>query len=155
MLRDLIQEAEKWDLAPNPANLWLTSTYDSEEKTDLSIDTKSGRHTFSFEEKFKILECTMNRQGNAQESIEERKPSANKAWWKDVNIYRSKDVPGRVTCRRMVEHVYSVFCFGIENRPWTQKTLDRIKGWETQAMNRPFRFKSEKDETWSELCENL
>ena len=38
MLWDLIREAEKWDLAR-----W-TSTYDSEEKSDLSIDIKTGRH---------------------------------------------------------------------------------------------------------------
>ena len=59
--------------------------------------------------------------------MEERMQSANKACWKDVKIYRSKDVPWRVKCRRMVEIVYSVFCFGIDNRSWSQKTLDRIK----------------------------
>ena len=37
MLRDLIQEEEKWVLAPKPASLWWMSTYDSEEKSDLSI----------------------------------------------------------------------------------------------------------------------
>ena len=44
---------------------------------------------------------------------------------KDVKIYRSKDVPWRVKCRRMVEHVYSVLCFGSENGSWTKKTLAR------------------------------
>ena len=29
--------------------------------------------------------------------------SANKARWVDVKIYRSKDVPWEVTCRRMVD----------------------------------------------------
>ena len=52
MLQDLIEEAEKW---------WWTSTCEQEEKSDLSIDTKSGRHKFPFEEKFKILGCIMNR----------------------------------------------------------------------------------------------
>ena len=28
MLKDLIQVAEIWDSAPNPASLWWTSTYD-------------------------------------------------------------------------------------------------------------------------------
>ena len=82
----------------------------------------------------------MNRQGKAHEGIEQRELTANKAWWKDVKIYRSNDVPWRVKCRRMVEHVFCVFCFGSENLSWTQKTFDRIKEWETKAMNRLFRF---------------
>ena len=81
MPRDLIQEAEKWDLAPKPASLWWTSTYDSEEKISLSINTKTGRHRFPFEEKFKIFGCTMNRLGKTHERLEERMQSANKAWW--------------------------------------------------------------------------
>ena len=62
MLRDSIEEAEKWDLGPKNASLWWTSTYEPEESSDLSIDTKSG-------------------------AIEERMQAANKAWWRDVNIY--------------------------------------------------------------------
>ena len=55
VIKDLIQKAEKWDLAQKPASLWWTSTYDSEEKVDFSIDTKTGRHRIPFEEKFRIL----------------------------------------------------------------------------------------------------
>ena len=62
MLRDLIEEAGRWDLTPKPARLWWTSTCDSEEKCDLSINTTTGCHRFSFEEKFKILGCALNRQ---------------------------------------------------------------------------------------------
>ena len=78
-LRDLMQEAEKWDLAPKPASLWWTSTFDSEEKSGLSINTKTGRHRFPFDEKFKILGCTMTRRGKSHEGIEERMQFANKA----------------------------------------------------------------------------
>ena len=35
MLRDLIQEAEEWELEPKLASLWWTSTFISEEKKDL------------------------------------------------------------------------------------------------------------------------
>ena len=138
MLRDLIEEAEKWDLAPKPASLWWTSTFETEEKADLSIDTKSGSHRFPIEEKFKFL--GMNRQGKAHDAIEESLQSANEAWWRDVNIYRSKDVLWRIKCRRMVEQFYRVFSFGSENWSWTQKTQERVKGWETNTMIRPFRF---------------
>ena len=108
MLRDLIQEAEMWTFHPKPASRWWTSTYDPEEKTDLSIDTKSGRHGFLFEEKNQDPRMYMNRQRKAHEGIEERMQSANKAWWKDVKLDRSKDVPWRVKCRGMVEHVNSI-----------------------------------------------
>ena len=39
--------------------------------------------------------------------------SANKAWWRDVKVCRSKDVPWRIKSRRMVEHDYpSGVCIG-------------------------------------------
>ena len=63
---------------------------------------------------------------------------ARKAWWRDVKIHRSQNVPWRAKCSRMMEHVYSVFYCGSENRSWSRATLDRIKGWETTAMRRVF-----------------
>ena len=59
MLRDLIEAAAQWDLAPKPATLRWTNTYEPE----------SGCHRFSFVEEFKILRYATNR-------------SANKAFWK-------------------------------------------------------------------------
>ena len=59
MLRDLIEEAGRWDLAPKLVSFWWTSTYEPEEERDLSIDTTSGCHRFSFEEKFKIVGCAL------------------------------------------------------------------------------------------------
>ena len=53
MLKDLIQEAKIWDLTPNPASLWWTSTYDSEQKKELMIDTETGSHRIPFEELLK------------------------------------------------------------------------------------------------------
>ena len=61
---------------------------------------------------------------------------ANNAWWRDVKNYKSKDVPWRMKCRRMVEHVHRAFYSGSESWSWSQKTLDRITGWETKAMSR-------------------
>ena len=62
-------------------------------------------------------------------------------------------MPWRVNCRRMVEHVCSVFCIGSENWSWSQKTLDRIEGWETKAMRRSCRFKKKEDETLTGSCQ--
>ena len=33
--------------------------------------------------------------------------NANKAWWTDAKIYRSKDVPWKIKCRRMVERSWT------------------------------------------------
>ena len=44
-----------------------------------------------FEEK--ILGRTVNRRRKTQDCLGERMQSANTAWWKDVRIYRSQDVP--------------------------------------------------------------
>ena len=37
------------DLEPKPASLWWTSTYDSEEKSDMNVGTSSGCYKFLFE----------------------------------------------------------------------------------------------------------
>ena len=74
--------------------------------------------------------------------------SANEAFWKDILIYKSKDVPWKVKCRKLVDHVYAVFAFGSENWSWTIQALERTKGWETRTMLRLFGFKRHKEETW-------
>ena len=147
MLRDLI-EAGRWDLVPKPASLWWTSTYDSEQKVGMSLCTTSGCHKFHSEEKFNILGYAMNPQGKSHVTIEERMQSANEAFWMEILIYRSKDFPWKVKCRRLVDHVYPVFAFGCENWLWTVLNLNKIKGWETKTLSRRFRIKRHKEETW-------
>ena len=60
MLRDLIEEVVKWDLAPTPASLWWTSTYEEEERSEVLIAANGMRYKLPSEEKFKILGCAMN-----------------------------------------------------------------------------------------------
>ena len=86
-----------------------------------------GCYKFSFEDTFKILERTTNRQGKTCDSVEVRMQSANKAFWKDSVIYKSKDVPWKVKCQCLVDHVYVVFAFGSENWSWTQQTMEKKK----------------------------
>ena len=70
----------------------------------------------------------MNRQEKTCDAVEERMQSANKAFWKDIKIFKSKDVPLRITCQRLLDHVYAVFSIGSETLSWTQQTLEKIKG---------------------------
>ena len=90
-----------------------------------SIKTETRRHRIPFEEHFTILGFSLIRQGKTQHCLEERMQNANKAWWRDVKIYRSKD--GAVERQEMVEHVYSIFCFGSENWSWSRALWTEFK----------------------------
>ena len=73
---------DRWYLEPKPASLWWASTYDSEEKKDLSM-AETGRFRMLFEDLFQGF--TSNRQVKTQDGLEERMQNANKAWWRDAN----------------------------------------------------------------------
>ena len=97
MLRDLLKKQADGTLEPSPASLWWTSTYDSEEKCDMIFGHIDGMF------KFKILKSF--------DAVEERMHSADKAFWKDLQKYKSKDVPWKIKCQRLVDHIYAVFAF--------------------------------------------
>ena len=82
----------------------------------------------------------MKRQGKTCDAVEERMQSANTAFffWKDIKIYRSKDIPWRIKCQRLVDHAYLVFSFGSETWSWTQQTMDKLKRWETKILTKLF-----------------
>ena len=83
--------------------------------------------------------------------------SANKAFRKDTLIYKSKDIPWKIMCRRLVDHVFPVFSFGSENWPWTMQPLERIMEWETKTMLRLFRLKKTKRRNMGRLllCKDM
>ena len=101
--KTFIEETVEVDLELKPASLWWTITFASEEKDDMIPSTSKGCYKFSFEDEFRILGCVMNRQGKTCDAVEERMQSANKAFWEDIMIYKSEDVPWRVKCQRLVE----------------------------------------------------
>ena len=94
----------------------------------MKIRTITGLHTLPFEKSYKILGYTFNQARRMQDSLDETMWSANKACWRDVKFYRSKDVPWRVKCRKMVEQVDSACCFGSESWSWSGAILDRLQG---------------------------
>ena len=123
LLRDLIEEAEKWDLAPKLASLWWTSTYEEEERSKSACC-----HQWT--------DVRIPYWREIQDSgmcDEQAREDSWCDWGKNtvchknlLEVHRSKDVPWRVKCRRLVDHVHSVFSFG---------------RWETEMMMRLFRFK--------------
>ena len=44
--RDLIEEEERWDLAPKLASLWWTSTYEEEERSEVLVATNGLMYKF-------------------------------------------------------------------------------------------------------------
>ena len=106
-------------------NSYLTS---EEEEEEIAIRTRTGQHRIPFEEHFKILGFSFNQAEKTQDSLEERKQNANKAWWRDVKLYRSEAVPWRVKCRRRVEHVCSVLLpLGANIGPGVQPLRTELK----------------------------
>ena len=83
---------ENVEQKPEPASLWWTSTYDSEEKSDVNLGTTSGCYTFPFQENVKIWGCAVDRHGKTYDAVEERMQSANKAM-KKIKGWETKTMP--------------------------------------------------------------
>ena len=67
-LKDLIEEAERWDLDLKPASLWWISSHADEKMDDMTIRTTKGLHKLPFEKKkFKILGYTLDQTRRTQD----------------------------------------------------------------------------------------
>ena len=52
MMKELIEEAARWDLEPQWASLWWSRTYADDVKEDMMIKTQTGLNQFPFEKSF-------------------------------------------------------------------------------------------------------
>ena len=120
----------------------------ADKSDDMTIKTRTGLHKLPFEKLFKFW-------ATHSIKLDAREPGREDAECKQSTVERcedlqkrrrtrGEDVPWRLKCRGMVEQVYSVFCFGSESWSWRRAIMDRIKGWETKAMSRLFRFKEKR-----------
>ena len=116
----------KWTWSPNQQVRGGQARMASEDTNDMLLGTWKGCYKFPCEDEFRILACAMNRQGRTCGAVEERMQSAKKAFWKDIMIYKSKDVPWKVKCQRLVDHVYAVCALGNENWSWTLQTYGKF-----------------------------
>ena len=71
--KELIEEAERWDLETKPASLSWSGTCAEEGKEDMMINTRGAEQVFPFEKSFKILGYIGNPAGKSQEGLEKRK----------------------------------------------------------------------------------
>ena len=113
-VRDLIEEASRWDLEPKPACLWWTSMYDSVEKSDMIWAHRRDAANFPGKTSSRFLGCALNRQRKKYDAVEERMQSASKAFWKDILINK-KQICSVELC---------IFCVWSENWSWTIHTDD-------------------------------
>ena len=150
-LRDLIKK-RKWDLVPEPASLWWTSTYEEEERSEVGtychpwtdVQNSPLRRNSS-------LGCAMNRQGKTLDAIEERMQSANKSLLEGHSGLQEQTCAVEDQVQKIGGPRVFRLLFGCANWSCTIQTMDRIKKWETKIMMRLFRFKRGKDETWVEF----
>ena len=54
-MKDLVEEAERWNLEPKFASLWCTSAYADEKKEDMMIKTNKGPDNIPFEKQHVIV----------------------------------------------------------------------------------------------------
>ena len=64
----------------------------------MTLVTSTGCYQFPFEDTFKILGCALLPEGKTHDAMEERMQSANKAFCKDILIFKSKDVLWKIKC---------------------------------------------------------
>ena len=89
---------------PRSASNWL-SPWDVVEyrcgwKEFMTMKSQMVRHQFLIEKSFNILGCIFITIGKSQESLEGRMQRAKKAWWRDAEIHKSKDVSWRIKCQK-------------------------------------------------------
>ena len=114
-MKDLIEEVERWDLEPKLASLWWTNTCACEEMEDITICTRTGRQQ-TFREKFQDSGSLFQYQAGTDARLLVRKNTKCKQGpLEGCEDLQEQKCAVEVKCRRMVEHVCSVFCFGREN----------------------------------------
>ena len=56
------------------------------------------------------------------------------SWWRDGYIYRSKSVPTKTKCRRVLSHACSTALDGSVNWPWSVTMLAKVRTWEATIL---------------------
>ena len=90
MMKELVEEVERWDMEPKPTSLWWTRTHAMEKKLDMVIKTAGRKYKLPFVDEFRILVNLFSRDGGIQFNLEEKMQSDNRAWWRDAKIFRCK-----------------------------------------------------------------
>ena len=141
-LRDLDEEASRRDLEPKPASLWWTSTYDSEEKSDVNLGSTSGCYTYPFEENFQDFGlCNESPKDNVRCCGRTNAVDTQSLLEGDTDIQKQRCSVEDKVSKTGGPRLCSL---GVSKR----KMVVEHTNDETKTMIRLFRFKRNKDETW-------
>ena len=90
----------------------------------------------------------MNRQGKTCAAVEERMQLANRAFGKDIKIYKSKDVPWRIKVNGWWITCMPFSPLEVKPGHGRSRHKKKIKRWETKIMTKLVSLKRQKEETW-------
>ena len=125
MVNDIIEELLVLDMEPKPESLWWTCSYEAEKQLTLKVAGRGKEWTLPFVEVFDVLGYRFNRAGKGAQGVEKTLRKGMASWWRDVYIYRSRSVPLKTKCQRVVSHVFSTPFNGSLN--WTGPLTLRVR----------------------------
>ena len=119
MVNDVIEELMDLDMEPIPESLWWTCSYEEEEEHTLEVSGRGKVWSLPFKDIFVILGYCFNRDGKGTQGIDMTLRKGMGSGWRDVYIYRSRIVPLKIKCQRVISHVFSTVLNGSVNWNWT------------------------------------
>ena len=119
MVNDIIEELLDLDMEPKMESLWWTSTHQAEEKETSKVKNRGLAWDLSFTGWQRVSGCRSNVCAKGMGSR-----------WRDGYIYRSKSVPMKTKCRRVLSHVCSTALNSSVNWPWSVAMLAEVRAWE-------------------------
>ena len=134
MVNDVIEELLDLDMEPKPESLWWTCLYEEEEQLTIKVAGQGKEWDLPFREVFDVLGYRFNREGKGAQGVEKTLRKGMGSWWRDVYIYRSRSVPLKTKCQRVVSHVFSTALNGSVNWNLTVAIARMVHYWETKIL---------------------
>ena len=147
-MNDVIEELLDLDMEPKPKSLWWTCSCEEEEQLTLKVPGRGKEWDLPSREVFDVLGYRFNREVKGAQGVEKILRKEMGSWWRDVYVYRSRSVPLKTRCQRVVSHVFSTALNGSANRNWTMTIARMVHYWETKVLRLTLRPKMLPVEEW-------
>ena len=135
-------------MEPKPESLWWTCSYEEQKQLTLKVAGRGKEWDLTFMEVFDVLGYRFNREGKDAQGVEKTMRKGMGCWWRDVYIYRSRSVPLKTKCQRVVSHVFSTALNGSANLNWTMTIARMVHYLETKVLRLTLRPKMLLGEEW-------
>ena len=97
---------------------------------------------------FEVLGHRFHRAGKGSQGAERTLCKGMGSWWRDGYIHKSKSVPMKTKCRRVVSHVYCTALFGRVTWPWSVTMLAKVRAWKAKTLRLTLRPEMYAGESW-------